>query len=127
MGFLKKNWLNLTLAILSIVGAIFVVVVLSDAPSGIPFMATAGTLSWLVFFGGMAAFFLLRMFISKNFIPALVLLITGAVVTVLSFMFMIEVSGTHRFFTLPTFFPLFAIGLFPLFFGIGMLLKKNEK
>lgn len=134
MDFARKNWLALTLAILSFVGLILSIVWLAEA--GGDFMLMTTMIAWMLFFLGMFVFFLKKMFMQdkKAKCFAWTLLLTGLLVTIFAFIGMIDaidmVSGAPSpygvLMVVPRVLPIIALGLFPLFFGLAKLLKKDD-
>lgn len=121
MDFLKKNWVKLTLALVSLVGLILAIILLTDIPSGAPFMAIAYIIGYMVFFLGMLCYFIAKM-MNYDKVAAGILLLFGFLTTLFFVLTLIEVSGdefSHRIITFPIIIQLLAFGLFPLIRGIN--------
>lgn len=128
MELVKKNWAAITLAVLAAVGAILAIVVLAEQPE-FDFMGGAGMLGWLLFFIGMATYLVLKVFGMKP-IASMVLLATGAVVTLLFVLNMIDGLGAEGMpfwlVAYMTILPLIAVGLFPLVKGCKKVFCNKE-
>ena len=150
MEFLKRNWVALTMAVLSGVALLMLIMALAlngDMLDYIGFMPIAWIVGLILFFAGMIAYFVVKMLGLCARVKAIILIATGALATIFIFLSLIEVWT--MFSDLPSEFvtsemrqglmmewvPLFAImiiaGLFPLIKGIKKLCcsckKKNEQ
>jgi hypothetical protein len=80
MEHLKKNLAYILLAILSLAGAILILIPMLQAPEFI-FVGAAQLLGLFLFFLGLAAYFVVKMITPKKMAQACVLLLTGLAVT----------------------------------------------
>ena len=80
MDFLKKNWAKIVLAALSLGGAILMMIPLFTAPE-FKFFGACQILGIVLFFVGMVAYYILKMFDGLKLTRAIVLISTGVLVT----------------------------------------------
>ena len=125
--------LNITLTVLLLAGAAVTITVFQDMIGpGVGIMQISYHIAWMVFFTGLAAYFVLRIFISER-VCAFIAMATGLIATVFAVMFMIEMinalSGAGFMDTLRFLFPaitIVVVGLLTLIVG-GTKLARSEE
>jgi len=84
---------NIILTVLVVAGAAVTVTSLIDvAGPGVGIMILAYPIAWALFFGGLAAYFVLRIFMGER-IPSIILSLAGLIMTVFAVMFLVEAIG----------------------------------
>jgi len=137
MDFVKKNWANILMATLSLVGAIFAIVylaALSDIFDGESnsFQMMSNAIGFMIFFLGLLAFFVCKMLPVSKKITAAILMATGLLASIFLIIFLAELadstsdwpssmSSERNAQIMPALVYLFAFGLLPLVAGAKML------
>jgi len=143
---LKKNWVSLSLALVFILGAIFMIIFLAglNDPDFIDIIIYIGVLAGFV---GLAAAMILNA-LGLNKISSLLMLITGAVVSVLVIIGLINamtqdipeggniisdalreaaINLRRTVYTVPGFVFLFTLGIVPTILGVKGFFGKDKK
>ena len=137
MDFVKKNWANILLSLLTLAGAIFAIVhlvalsnVLGTGTNSFRMMSAA--IGFLIFFAGLYVYFMCKMFpVSKKVISA-ILMLTGLVASIFLIIYLAEIINvTNAWATgmrhernaqiMSALIYLFAFGLLPLVAGLKMI------
>jgi len=124
---------------LSLVGAIFAIVylaALSDILDGADssFQMMSAAIGFMIFFIGLTAFFICKMFPVSKKINALILALTGLIASIFLIIFLAEIASATSDWPssmsternaqiMPALIYLFAFGLLPLVAGVKMLMK----
>ena len=151
-AFIKKNWLVLSIMILTTVG--FILSIINVTTTGIlhpaarpDFMGNAVSVAYMLFFLGITIYLTCGLLGLSKSVRAYVILATGLAVTVFMTIGLIHVidnwedafaflrmqnnppieSEWSRFIIFPVVIQLFVFGLFPLLFGLQRLFRARQE
>jgi len=132
--------LNILLVIFSLAGLAFAAIYLEaiNGP-GMGFMELALVINWLVFFAGLAVFFLMSIFTTgRNIARGLILFLTGAAALAITAIHLNEIMDfanlmnanaldTIRAMAFTGLVPLVAIGIIPMFAGLALMFTRRRR